>query len=252
MAYSYDFKDSKVYGADNINAIRASILTKGVVEETVTSCKVVAKNSGVTIMQGQAVFGDGCRIEVDSEGVDLAITPSAENYIYFYNNTLAGVCEVKADTVAPHGDYVLLAKVDENGIISDEREFAQLKTADTERYAASFSGSVTMHDDMEIGEIIGEIELPKSNCSLIEMEYRFASETPINVRLFPKEDGFVHWRFANGHFNSGEIFSVNNKGKIRGTKFEVSGNILTLRHMSISSSSSTEINQITIIGTCIR
>ena len=59
MAYSYDFKDNVVYGADHINAIRASFLTKGVVEESATSCMAVMDGAEVKILAGQAIFEDG-------------------------------------------------------------------------------------------------------------------------------------------------------------------------------------------------
>ena len=252
MAYSYDFKDDVVYGADDINAIRASILTKGVIEESQSSCKVTAEEGIFKISKGQAVFNDGCRIEVDDEGVSVDVTAGIKNYIYFYNNTLAGVCEVKSGTIFPSGDYVLLAEIDENGTVSDKREFAQLKTADVERYAASFSGTLTMHDNLPAGEIIGEIELPKSNCSYIEFDYAFATETYISVRLFPREDGHISWRQTNGVFHSGKTLTFSAFGKSMETKFEVSGNKLILRHMSISGSVSTNTHSITIAGVCMR
>lgn len=252
MAYSYDFKDNVVYGADDINAIRASILTKGVVEESQSSCKVTATDTGVKINKGQAIFEDGCKIEVDDEGVYVGVTSGEKNYIYFYNNILAGFCEVKAEVTKPSGDYILLAEVDEEGNIWDKREFAQLKTADAERYAASFSGTFTMHDDMEIGGVIGEIELPKSNCSYIELLYSFEYKASITIRIFPKEDGYVLWSDINGSFNTGKTFSLYMFGKTRETKFEVNGNKLIFRNMSISPSGDKSTYNISVAGVCIR
>jgi len=252
MAYSYDFKDNVVYGADDINAIRASILTKGVVEESQSSCKVTATDTGVKINKGQAIFEDGCKIEVDDEGAYVGITSGEKNYVYFYNNILAGLCEVKSDVTIPSGDYILLAEVDEDGNIWDKREFAQLKTADAERYAASFSGTFTMHDDMEIGGIIGEIELPKSNCSYLEFDYKFRSESSIHVRVFPKEDGYTMWRYAIGQFFFGETLVTEYSGERRNTKFELNGNKLILRNMSHIASGSGAVNNISIAGVCMR
>ena len=252
MAYTYDFKDNVVYGADDINAIRASILTKGVVEESQSSCKVTAADTGVKINKGQAIFKDGCKIEVDDEGVHVGVTAGEKNYVYFYNNILAGLCEVKADVAKPSGDYILLAEVDEEGNIWDKREFAQLKTADAERYAASFSGTLTMHDDMEIGGVIGEIELPKSNCSYLEFEYRFATQSLINIRVFPKEDGYVIWRDNYSSINAGKTFKIDLLGKTREIKFEVNGNKLIFRHMSISPSGDNNTYNISVAGVCMR
>lgn len=251
MAYSYDFKDDVVYGADDINAIRASILTKGVIEESQTSCIVTATDDGVIINKGQAIFEDGCRIEVDEEGAKVQVTAGVRNYVYFYNNILGGLCEVKSDVTVPSGDYILLAEVDEEGNIWDKREFAQLKTADAERYAASFSGKVLVHNNMEVGEVIGEIELPKSNCSYLEFEYKFSSDQPITIKFFPKEEGYLICRYAYV-FSSGKTLVTTTSGVKREIKFELEGNKLILRHMSTSPSGGNVSYEVSIIGVCMR
>ena len=248
MAYSYDFKDNVVYGADDINAIRTSIMTKGVIEESDSSCKVVALESGVKILQGQAVFDDGCRIEVDSEGVEREVVSGAVNYIYFSNNTLAGVCEVIASTAAPEGDYVLLAETDGYGNITDRREFSQAKTADTERYIASFNEEIWLEDTVGA---TATVTLPKSNCSMIEFDLNFASNGWWNVKVFPKEDGRVLWRYPNGVFYCGETMSFSCIGKTRNIRYTVTGNVMTLKMESISSADS-ELKKLVLTGYCVR
>lgn len=251
MAYSYDFKDNVVYGADDINAIRTSILTAGVIEETDTSCKVVAEGDGVKIAGGQAVFSDGCRIAVDSEGVLKEITPGVVNYVYFLNNTLAGICEVVTETSYPEGDFVMLAEIDAEGNVSDRREFAQLKTADRERYAASFTASLPFSDSLAAGSVIGVVELPKSNCSLIEFNISISSNVFMQAKLFPKENNFVIWNYANGPFYSGNVMETYGFSKYRNFKFEVSGNKMTVI-LDYISENGTGNHTLNFAGVCMR
>lgn len=251
MAYSYDFKDNVVYGADDINAIRASILTKGVVEETGESCKVEISDGTVKISKGQAIFADGCKIEVDEDGVEKEYVSGQVNYVYFYNNILAGVCEVIVTTIFPEGDYVMLAEINENGEVVDRREFAQLKTADAERYTASFKAEFETKDSIAANELIGEVTLPKNNCSLIEFFMNFGGEGLFHVMVFPKENNMVIWQYANGVFYSGDVMEIGSVGKSRGIRFIVSGNKMTVVKEYITETG-TSTHQIKITGFCTR
>lgn len=251
MAYSFDFKDNVIYGADNINSIRAGILTKGVVEEQADSCKAVLSGGVVKIGQGQAIFADGCKIEVDSEGVEREYVSGQVNYVYFLNNTLAGVCEVIVSPVFPDNDYVMLAEIDESDIITDKREFAQLKTADAERYVASFYGEGTTNDSIMSDEVVAEITLPKSNCSMVEFNMCFASDGFYRVRVFPKENGYITWQYPNGVFYDGEVMEIFNFAKTRRFQFSVSGNIMTITKKYISASG-TDSHIMKLSGYCMR
>ena len=250
MAYSFDFKDNVIYGADDINAIRASILTKGVVEEQADSCKAVLSDGVVKICKGQAIFADGSKIEVDADGVEREYVNGQVNYVYFFNNTLAGVCEVIVSTVFPGNDYVMIAEIDENDVISDKREFAQLKTADAERYVASFKGEGTSDDSVMADEVVAEITLPKSNCSLIEFYMNFGNMW-FNVRVFPKENCYTVWHYSNGLFYDGEVMEFTCYSKKRALQFSVSGNKMTIIKKSISASG-TDRHTMSINGFCVR
>ena len=251
MAYTYDFKDNVVYGANDINAVRTSVLTKGVVEETAFSCKVLNHEDGVNIMPGQAIFGDGCRIAIDEEGVLKEITAGAVNYVYLFNNTLAGICEVLTDTIYPTGDYVLLAEVDTEGNVSDKREFAQLKTADVQRYAESFTAQLALSDTLESGSVIGSVTLPKSGCSLIDFDIRIENDARTRVRLLPKDDNFAVWTPEVGVFSSGYVVETYAYGKYRNLRFEVSGNVMTVTLDYISKKGTDTLN-LYIAGVCMR
>lgn len=251
MAYSFDFKDNVVYGADDINAIRRSILTKGVVEEKADSCLAILSDGVVKISEGQAIFADGSKIEVDADGVEREYVSEQKNYVYFFNNTLAGVCEVIVSTVFPENDYVMLAEIDELGVISDKREFAQLKTADAERYVASFKGTGSTNDSIMSDEVVAEITLPKTGCSLIEFYMEFNSDGWYRIRVFPKENGYIQWQYSNGVFSDGEVLQLYNFGKTRQFKFVVSGNTMTVIKEYISASG-TGSHTIKLTGFCMR
>ncbi|MBR6523640.1 MAG: hypothetical protein IKT39_03400 [Clostridia bacterium] len=248
MAYSFDFKDNVIYGADDINAIRKSILTKGVVEESADSCKAILSDGVVKICKGQAIFDDGSKIEVDSDGVERQYVSGQPNYVYFLNNTLAGVCEVIVSTAFPENDYVMLAEIDELGEISDKREFTELKTADTQRYIESFSETVSLMDT--VGST-ATVTLPKSNCSMVEFYMDFASNSWMKINIFPKENGRIYWQYSNGMFDEGELLPMNVYGRSREIGVAVSGNRLTLS-IENSTQNSTDIREVKICGYCVR
>ncbi|MFA7636783.1 MAG: hypothetical protein WCX81_03365 [Monoglobales bacterium] len=251
MAYSYDFKDNIVYGADDINAIRTSILTKGVIEEAADSLKVVSYNGGVKVLEGQAIFADGCRISVDGSGVEREIASGVKSNVYLNNNRLAGVCEVIASTQAPEGDYVLLAEVDEGGIITDKREYAQLKTADSERYVESFSAEFDINNTPGSPGASKAVTLPKTNCSMVEFCLSYAGTQSYFVTVFPKENGHIIWRYPNGAFYSGDRMEINLFSRTRLFSFNVSGNVMTVTLESINQPSA-DLHTIKIDGYCLR
>lgn len=129
MAIQFDFMNTVSYAAADVNNIRATLSTKGVLPDSVDSCKVVAGSASgkVKISPGTAFFGDGARITVDGAGFELTYSSSAKNYIYLFNNQTANKCEVKASTSSPSGDYVMLAEVSSSGAITDKREYARCR-----------------------------------------------------------------------------------------------------------------------------
>ena len=156
-----------------------------------------------------------------------------------------------ASTTAPTGDYVLLAEMDADGNLIDKREFTQLKTADTERYAASFDAELKLTNTMKAGDIIGEIVLPKSNCSYIESYVRFAGQTPMKLSIFPKEDGLIQWHYLSGGEGHSEYsLNLGISGKSWKVRFEFSGNTLALRLLSVPELG--ENYTISFYGVCMR
>lgn len=132
MAYKSDFLDNEVYGCSDLNRIRQMIATKGVMNESDTSCKVVAGGTSgtVKILPGMACFASGASIEVDSEGVVLNVTGSGKNYVYFEHDQVANTIAPRISTTAPTADTdtVMLANV-VGTTITDDREFSSFRMA---------------------------------------------------------------------------------------------------------------------------
>ena len=154
MAYNYSFADYEIYSAEDLNAITKWLVTSGIedlfengtaynvsqfneqgkllytsgiVPETCMTFKVVPDGEGkVLINPGKAFFDDGAVIEVEAGGESLSYVTEAKNYVYLKNDLLnSNVCYPCCTTDEPTGDYVLLAEIDETGVISDKRTYAK-------------------------------------------------------------------------------------------------------------------------------
>ena len=127
MSYTYDFMDNVTYGTDDINKLRRTIMTKGVINDGANSCKVIANGSGsIKIQPGEAVFANGVRIEITSDET-LSYTSGSTNYVYFECNTTLNRCEPKVSTSSPASDRIKLATISSTGAITDTREMSNLK-----------------------------------------------------------------------------------------------------------------------------
>ena len=129
MGILYDFMNNEEYGAADINNIRSTITTKGVIPEELDSCEVVASatTGKIKVSPGTAFFADGARITIESPGEELTYSTSATNYVYLLNNKTANKCEVLCSATSPSGDYVTLATVSASGAITDTRQYAKMK-----------------------------------------------------------------------------------------------------------------------------
>ncbi len=253
MAYSFDFKDNILYGAEDINAIRSSLMTKGVVGETNDSLKVLKGEEGsIIISEGQAIFEEGCRLAVDSDKVILEYPTGVKNYVYLYNNKLASVCEIVVSQTEPTGDYVMLAEISAEGEITDKREFTELKTRDGERYIESFSGELSVTDNVLDGTVIGSLALPKINSSLIDININFANSTILTCKILPKENNKIIWRKHNDVHRVQDTISVSDAGRVWNITVDINGNQLTFSVVSMSNRGSGSLKRIIIDGICMR
>ncbi len=253
MAYSFDFKDNILYGAEDINAVRSSLMTKGVVGETNDSLKVLKEQEGsIIISEGQAIFEEGCRLAVDSDKVILEYLTGVKNYVYLYNDKLASVCETVVSQTEPTGDYVMLAEISAEGEITDKREFTELKTRDGERFIESFSGELFVADNARDGTVIGSVTLPKINSSLIDISIDFANSALINCKIFPKEKNKIIWRKYNDAHKEQQPIEVSANGRLWDIMVDTNGNQLVFSVVSMSNRGSGEMKKIRIAGMCMR
>ena len=156
MSYTFTFMDNATYGASDVNAALAQLVTSGiadpftdgvpynasklndiiyavstagVVPDTVSACKVTqdADETTVHIAAGTAFFSDGSRITFDVEGETLPYTEGVKQYVYLLaapeENRNYPVCSA----AEPSGDYVMLAEIGADGTLTDKRTYAKGK-----------------------------------------------------------------------------------------------------------------------------
>ena len=75
-------------------------------------------------------MNDGSICIVDDDGVLLDYTQNSVNYVYILNDTTANDNIPMCTTAEPNStsDVVMLAKIDENGNITDKRNYAKGKS----------------------------------------------------------------------------------------------------------------------------
>ena len=158
MGIKYSFVDSVVYGTEDVNDITRSIVGAGVAPfiskdsynvsdlnamtaalveagAQLDGCKCTAKNNGtvemsIDISQGIVFFESGVRLEIDEEGYNIGVEPNVEGYVVAnYNAALQKADIVFATSLPEDGENIILAKVLQNGTVSNLKSFAKSKIA---------------------------------------------------------------------------------------------------------------------------
>lgn len=95
-------------------------------DDTTNNMAVVAINSTtVRVSSGYALFEDGAKVKVDSDGMTIVKETEGRHYIYC-ERTVTGA-DFHAETSVPtDGDYVLLAEVTGTTVM-DQREYSSFK-----------------------------------------------------------------------------------------------------------------------------
>ncbi len=152
MGYKYSFIDNETYGTDDINAAISRLTTSGVticptdenlinamndvtsevasdgVEYDPASCTVTEGDEGfIEIRKGTAFFDDGVTITIDEEGI--VIPKENGSYVYLYHDIESNSCYAKTSAELPDMRCVLLAYIDDDGVITDKRKYATSKLA---------------------------------------------------------------------------------------------------------------------------
>ena len=158
MGFKYSFVDSVIYGTEDINDITRSLvgagiapflgkdsynaldlnsLTSALVETgpSLGGCKCSVEDTGtdkmtVRVEQGIVFFESGVRLEVDEDGYSVSVTPNTAGYVYaHYSPSLQKADIVFSAEIPSDGEYVILARLGEDGGLKDERIFARSKIA---------------------------------------------------------------------------------------------------------------------------
>ena len=119
------FTNGVPYNASKLNDLTAPLSTKGVVPETDGKCKVSIDTTEktVTIATGTCFFDNGTDIEITS-GETLPYVAGVKNYVYVKSDLSANEIKPHCTTTEPSGDYVLLAEISTNEILTDKRQYA--------------------------------------------------------------------------------------------------------------------------------
>lgn len=158
MGFRYSFIDSEVYGTEDVNSITSGLVGAGIAPfqtkdsynvsdlNALTSaiaepgaelggCKCTGVYSdnvlvGVKVSKGIIYFKSGVRLEVDAEGVSVPVEGNSAGYVYGYFSPSLQFAEVRFGKSRPSdGEFVLLARIDGNGKVWDQRVFARSKIA---------------------------------------------------------------------------------------------------------------------------
>lgn len=119
------FTDGEPHNLSCFNILNSNMVTSGIVPESDTTLKVEKTSSTtVEINAGTAFFNSGMTLTVDVNKVELTISAGVYNYIYLECDEETGKAAPKSSTTEPTGDIVMLAHVDENGVLTDKRAYA--------------------------------------------------------------------------------------------------------------------------------
>jgi len=122
LSYKIDFVNNEKYGADDLNAVRTAIMTEGVIKKGDADCLVTLLADGIHIDAGEALFNDGCRIEL-TESHTLSYDGS-DCYV-FLDRSYYDAPKAAAGASLPE-NCIPLAEIS-GDIVTDMRPFATLK-----------------------------------------------------------------------------------------------------------------------------
>lgn len=148
------FCNEATYGVDSLNAISGSLIQKGVS----WGCALSVGDGKVYIDAGVLFMGDGKRVEIDEEGIELEYTPGTWNYVWFYRDVVMDFVMPRCTTTEPDGeDFVVLGNVTDKGLISGKPELAVMKNSHLGlNFSEEFSLNIVLDVDGEAEKLVGE------------------------------------------------------------------------------------------------
>lgn len=136
-----NFADGEEYAISKLNEITKDLTSKGILQignECAVTCS--AEENKIYIADGVCVFSDGSKWR-SQEGVTIeSFDTSTVNYVYLCreeaNNKILACCTT-AEPVT--GDFVMLAEVSADGVVTDKREWSTSKTSNGSNVEKRFS-----------------------------------------------------------------------------------------------------------------
>lgn len=137
------FQNSTPYAVHQLNDITAALVSKGILlSDSGNMCEAVVQDNIVYIQPGTIVFGNGAKMKLaETVGIELI----NNTYIYALLNTDTNKSQLIASATEPTtGDFVMLAKVNTDGGITDLRVFSKASVAlPTEVLSSAINVNVT-------------------------------------------------------------------------------------------------------------
>ena len=125
------FTDGEAYHIGKLNDITVALSDAGIVPDDNTSCKcsINTEEKRVFIFCGTLFFNNGARIVINTEGVTLNYTAGETNYVYaiFSQSENNGSLICTTELPAEGDDYVMLAEISAEEILTDKRKYARGK-----------------------------------------------------------------------------------------------------------------------------
>lgn len=123
------FTDGEAYHIGKLNDITVALSDAGIVPEDNTSCKcsIDTEEKSVFILRGTLFFYNGARMIIDTEGITLNYVAGETNYVYaiFSRSENKGYPVCTTECPAESDDYVMLAEISAEEILTDKRKYAR-------------------------------------------------------------------------------------------------------------------------------
>ncbi len=216
MAITYSFVDKVLYGTDDINGIVSSMVGAGVapflsaesynvsdinaLTETLVGSGVqldgcLCSVSGVgteemTVAVGQGIifFEGGVRLIADEDGYVISVTPNTAGYVYGIYRPALQVADIEFGEELPSdGECVLLARLEADGTLRGERQFAKSKIATLGRnvsYTTTFDfGDAVLYEEYEGpgSTVYGKYAVSQVDADLSRFNYALVERFPRDV-----------------------------------------------------------------------
>lgn len=150
------FQNETTYGVDALNAISGSLVQKGVS----WGCELSAADGKVYISAGMLFMGDGKRVDIDEEGIELDYIPGELNYVWFYRDVAMEFVVPRCTTTEPVGeDYVVLGTITDKGLVTGHAELAVMKNSHLGlNFYEEFSLTIDLKSEDETEVLVGEYQ----------------------------------------------------------------------------------------------